>query len=51
MTPDKVYLVPATEDGWFEVQGPAGFDTLYFPVESDGAGRPRVFRVSWLRGL
>ncbi|MBB5057720.1 hypothetical protein HDF16_002426 [Granulicella aggregans] len=26
----KQYLVPAVEDGWFEVSGPAGFDVLYF---------------------
>ena len=26
----KQYLVPAVEDGWFEVNGPAGFDVLYF---------------------
>jgi hypothetical protein len=26
----KQYLVPAVEDGWFEVEGPAGFDVLYF---------------------
>lgn len=24
------YLIPSTEDGWFEVAGPAGFDVLYF---------------------
>ncbi len=28
--PDKTYLVPAVDEGWFEVQGPAGFDVLYF---------------------
>ena len=26
----KQYMVPAVEDGWFEVNGPAGFDVLYF---------------------
>lgn len=26
----KQYLVPAVQDGWFEVNGPAGFDVLYF---------------------
>ena len=26
----KQYLVPAVDDGWFEVNGPAGFDVLYF---------------------
>jgi hypothetical protein len=24
------YLIPATDDGWFQVSGPAGFDVLYF---------------------
>lgn len=24
------YLIPSTDDGWFEVSGPAGFDVLYF---------------------
>jgi hypothetical protein len=24
------YLIPSTQDGWFEVSGPAGFDLLYF---------------------
>jgi hypothetical protein len=24
------YLIPSTEDGWFEIAGPAGFDVLYF---------------------
>lgn len=28
------YLVPADGDGWFEVSGPAGFDTLYFLVSA-----------------
>ncbi len=28
--PDKIYLVPADNQGWFEVDGPAGFDILYF---------------------
>jgi hypothetical protein len=26
----QTYLIPSTEDGWFEVSGPAGFDVLYF---------------------
>jgi hypothetical protein len=30
VTTGKQYLVPAVEDGWFEVNGPAGFDVLYF---------------------
>jgi hypothetical protein len=28
--PEKTYVVPAVDEGWFEVQGPAGFDVLYF---------------------
>ncbi len=28
------YLVPADGDGWFEVSGPSGFDTLYFLVSA-----------------
>jgi hypothetical protein len=24
------YLVPSTEDGWFAIDGPAGFDIIYF---------------------
>lgn len=27
-------LVPSVEDGWFQVEGPAGFDILYFLVSS-----------------
>lgn len=26
----REYVVPATPDGWFEVGGPAGYETLYF---------------------
>jgi hypothetical protein len=26
----QAYLIPSTDDGWFEVSGPAGFDVLYF---------------------
>ena len=31
---NRSYLVPADGDGWFEVSGPAGFDTLYFLVSA-----------------
>ena len=24
------YLIPSTDDGWFQITGPAGFDVLYF---------------------
>ena len=30
LLPNQTYLVPATADGWFTVEGPAGFDVLYF---------------------
>ena len=30
ITEGNQYVVPAVNDGWFEVSGPAGFDTLYF---------------------
>jgi hypothetical protein len=41
---DQDAFVPAVEDGWFQVDGPAGFDVLYFVVSpkpidmSAGAG-------------
>ena len=38
--PEKQYLIPATEDGWFEVQGPAGFDILYFLVSPTALAAP-----------
>lgn len=28
--PGADYFVPAVDEGWFEIQGPAGFDILYF---------------------
>jgi hypothetical protein len=37
------YIVPATPDGWFEVSGPPGYETLYFvmsPVPLAGSGVP-----------
>jgi hypothetical protein len=34
------YLVPADGDGWFEVSGPAGFDTLYFLVSASAIALP-----------
>jgi hypothetical protein len=39
----REYVVPATPDGWFEVSGPAGYETLYFvmsPVALAGASVP-----------
>jgi hypothetical protein len=37
---NRAYLVPADGDGWFEVDGPAGFDTLYFLVSSSPIALP-----------
>ena len=34
ITPGRTYLVPADGDGWFEVDGPPGFDVLYFLVSA-----------------
>ena len=34
------YLVPADGDGWFEVGGPTGFDTLYFLVSATPIALP-----------
>ena len=39
---DGEYLVPAVEDGWFEVQGPAGFDVLYFLLSPTELAKPSV---------
>ena len=36
----REYVVPATADGWFQISGPAGYETLYFilsPVALTGA--------------
>ena len=38
--PDKQYLVPAVDEGWFEVQGPAGFDILYFLLSPTALATP-----------
>jgi hypothetical protein len=32
--PDQTVIVPAMGDGWFEVSGPSGFDTIYLLVSS-----------------
>jgi len=32
--PDQTMVVPAAGDGWFEVSGPSGFDTIYLLVSS-----------------
>jgi hypothetical protein len=39
----REYVVPATPDGWFEVSGPPGYETLYFvmsPVALAGGSAP-----------
>ena len=36
----KQYLVPAGEDGFFEVNGPAGFDVLYFLLSPGALAAP-----------
>jgi hypothetical protein len=41
----REYVVPATPDGWFEVSGPAGYDTLYFvmsPIALAGSAVPNA---------
>jgi hypothetical protein len=37
---NRSYTVPADGDGWFEVSGPAGFDTLYFLVSATAIALP-----------
>jgi hypothetical protein len=39
---EKQYLVPAVEEGWFEVQGPPGFDTLYFLLSPTPLASPSL---------
>lgn len=34
IAPDQTMIVPALGDGWFEVSGPSGFDTIYLLVSS-----------------
>lgn len=36
----KTYLVPATEDGWFEITGPPGFDIFYFLLSPSPLSAP-----------
>ena len=36
----KMYLVPATQDGWFEITGPPGFDVFYFLVSPNPLAPP-----------
>ena len=38
----KQYLVPAVEDGWFQVDGPAGFDVLYFLLSPSALATPPI---------
>jgi hypothetical protein len=39
---EKEYFVPAGNDDWFEVSGPAGFDTLYFMLSPVELARPAI---------
>lgn len=34
----REYVVPATPNGWFEVSGPSGYDTLYFVMSPVALG-------------
>ena len=34
------FLLPATDDGWFEVSGPTGFDVLYFLLSPEPIAQP-----------
>ncbi len=36
----KTYLVPATQDGWFQITGPPGFDVFYFLVSPNPLTTP-----------
>lgn len=38
----KEYLVPAVQDGWFTVEGPAGFDVLYFLLSPSALSTPSL---------
>ena len=40
IAPGKTYLVPATQDGWFQITGPAGFDVFYFLVSPNPLATP-----------
>ena len=38
--PDQIMIVPAIGDGWFEVSGPSGFDTIYLLVSASPIAIP-----------
>jgi hypothetical protein len=38
LEPGKSYLLPSTDNGWFKITGPAGYDVVYFVVTSAAAG-------------
>ncbi len=40
--PNRVEVIPANGDGWFEVSGPAGFDVLYFVVSASPMNLPQA---------
>jgi Domain of unknown function (DUF4384) len=39
---EKEYYVPSGNDEWFDVTGPAGFDTLYFMLSPVELARPAI---------
>ena len=45
----REYVVPATPDGWFEVSGPPGYETLYFVMSPwlwlEARSRVRLRRI------
>ena len=38
--PDQEMVVPASGDGWFEVSGPSGFDTIYLLISDNTISIP-----------
>jgi hypothetical protein len=40
--PGQSMVVPANGDGWFEVSGPSGFDTIYILVSAEPIAIPHV---------
>lgn len=34
------FLIPATDEGWFQISGPAGFDVLYFLLSPEPLAAP-----------
>jgi len=38
--PNRMEVIPANGDGWFQISGPAGFDVLYFVVSASPMSLP-----------